>query len=69
LLAQVIFSVQYKNIFGDNFQWNQVPCQHLFRPGGGDASPPCVRAWQQRLCLFVQPTETFNRWPSDFAAV
>jgi len=31
--------VQYKNIFGDDFQWNQVSCQNLFRSGGGDASP------------------------------
>jgi len=30
--------VQYKNIFGDDFQRNQVSC-HLFRSGGGDASP------------------------------
>jgi len=35
-----IFSVQYKNIFGDDFQWNQVSCQHLYRSGGGGASPP-----------------------------
>jgi len=27
--------VQYKNIFGDDFQRNQVSCQHLFRSGGG----------------------------------
>jgi len=26
--------VQYKNIFGDKFQWNQVSCQHFFRSGG-----------------------------------
>jgi len=24
---------------GDYFQLNQVSCQHLFRSGGGDASP------------------------------
>ena len=31
--------MQYKIIFGDDFQWNQVSCQHLFGSGGGDASP------------------------------
>jgi len=27
--------VQYKNISRDDFQWNQMSCQHLFRPGAG----------------------------------
>jgi len=27
--------MQYKNIFGDDFQWNQVSYQHFFRSGGG----------------------------------
>jgi len=38
-LASLASNVQYKNIFGNDFQWNQVSCQHLFRSGGGDASP------------------------------
>ena len=31
--------VQCKNMFGDDFQWNQVSFQHLCRSGGGDESP------------------------------
>ena len=31
--------MQYKNIFGDDFQLNQVSCQHLFRSSWRYASP------------------------------
>ena len=36
--------MQYKNIFDDDFQWNQVSFHYFFRSGGG-MHPPCVRAW------------------------
>ena len=31
--------MQYKNIFGDDFQLNQLSYQHLFRSGGGGCIP------------------------------
>ena len=43
--------MQYENIFGDDFQWNQVSCQHLFRSGGGmhPLHPPHVSAAAHNL--------------------